>query len=256
MDFRSRAAAWCIATFAFVMYTCGAEHSRTQQVSLQRGWNAVFLEVAPENTDPAAIFAGLPIDVVATYLSRSSSAQFLTDPGAKMFKDAGWGVWYAESRPDAFLKTLHTIAGMQAYLIRVTADCVWSVTGTVQSQETTWTPNSYNLVGFSVHAQAPPTFAQFFSGSSAHNHNKIYRLANGAWRRVSNPAAETMRSGEAFWVYCQGNSTYRGPVRVETKTRHGVLLNGGTARLTLRNETGYPITPTLEHIVQGTNSVP
>ena len=65
-----------------------------------------------------------------------------------------------------------------------------------------------------------------------------------------------MRSGEAFWVYCDGASMYQGPLKVETTTRAGVVLGGSGDDITLRNETDHPVTPTLDHIVSGSNAVP
>lgn len=230
--------------------------TRTQTIQLQRGWNAVFLEVYPENPEPAVVFSGTPVDIAASHFTRSASAQFISEPGSDMFRKAGWGVWYSEARPEAFLKSLHAIHGQQAYLLHSKSDFTWQVSGSVTVSEVRWQPNAYNLVGFSVHATAAPTFNQFFKGSAAHQHNRIYRLQNGTWRRVNDPTAENMRSGEAFWIYCQGNSTYQGPLRVETTTQHGVVLASGADSIICRNQTTHPITPTVEHVVIGTNSLP
>lgn len=78
------------------------ENTRPQAIQLQRGWNAVFLEVYPVEAKPSALFAQTPIDVVAGYFAPESSAQFMTDPDANLFSQAGWGVWYAENRPMRF----------------------------------------------------------------------------------------------------------------------------------------------------------
>jgi hypothetical protein len=247
----------CLA--AVLLFVCGqaaANTTRTQEIQITRGWNAVFLEVYAENPDPAAVFAGTPVDIAASHFTRSGSAQFVTDPGSDMFKKAGWGVWFAESRPDAFLKTLHAIHGQQGYLIHSRSDFTWRVSGAVTVPDVKWQPNAFNFVGFGVHAQGAPTFAQFFGGSKAHRHNKIYRLANGSWRRVNDPSAEPMRSGEAFWIYAAGNSTYTGPVAIATTTKSGVLLSTGADDLTLRNATTHPVAATIEHVAPATNALP
>jgi hypothetical protein len=229
---------------------------RTQTIQLQKGWNAVFLEVYPDDSAPSVIFADTPVDIAAATFTRNVSAQFMIDPGTDLFRQAGWGVWYGEHRPDAFLRTLHAIYGQQAYLIHSRADFTWQITGSVVPPEVEWQPNAYNLVGFSVAAPNGPTFGQFFAGSKAHRHNRIYRLANGTWRRVTDPSAETMRSGEAFWIYCDGPSRYLGPLGVETATRRGLLLGLGAEAVTLRNQTDHPIAARIEHVVSGTNGVP
>lgn len=255
--FRSLAVLCC--SYLMTSHAFGAEagqNTRAQTIQLQRGWNAVFLEVSPAESRPSALFAQTPVDIVAGFYQRGSSAQYMTDPGADLFSQAGWGVWYSETRPDAFLKTLHGIYGQQGFLIHAKSDFTWTVTGVVTPGATRWQPNAYNFVGFGVHPVAAPTFAQFFSGSAAHRHNKIYRLASGTWRRVSDASAEAMRSGEAFWIFCDGASTYQGPLRVETTTRLGVVLGKGTDTMTLRNDTPNPLTPTVEHVASGGTPVP
>jgi hypothetical protein len=229
---------------------------RTQTIALQKGWNAVFLEVYPEAPAPAAVFADAPIDVVAAFHARTSTAQFVTDPGADLFNHAGWAVWYAENRPDAFLRTLHAIYGQQAYLVHATQDHTWNIRGSVVPPRTRWQPDSFNLVGFSVSKEAPPTFAQFFAGSKAHRHNRLYRLVNGSWQRINDPSAEPMRSGEAFWIYCDGGSKYQGPLSVETTSHRGMMFWSGTDSLILRNGTDYPIRPTVEHVATGPHAPP
>lgn len=84
-------------------------HRRIQEVSLTKGWNAVFLEVEPLDASPERIFAGLPVDRVATWYGGPVSNQFVTDPGVDLFKSKGWSVWYAPKLPEAFLKSLDSI---------------------------------------------------------------------------------------------------------------------------------------------------
>jgi hypothetical protein len=232
------------------------ESSRTQTIQLQKGWNAVFLEVYPPDPDPAIVFAATPIDLAASFYAPASSAQFMTDPGADLFRQTGWGIWHAPARVDAFLTTLHAIYGQQAYLIHAERDFTWQIRGAVIPPEVRWQADAFNFVGFSVHPQAGPTFAQFFNGSKAHRHNRIYRLVNGSWRRVTDPSAETIRAGEAFWIFCEGGSRYQGPLRVETTTRFGVFLGPGADALILRNHAGHPVTPTLEHVANSSRPVP
>gem|GEM_PF-347018 len=233
-----------------------ADPVRRQTVSLRAGWNAVFLEVAPQEPEPAKVFAGTPVDIAAAFSGPLTSAQFMTDPGANLFRLAGWSVWYAESRPDAFLKSLHAINGQQGYLLHSKQDFTLSVTGLVSPAAVRWQADAFNYVGFSVDAVAAPTFARFFGGSAAHNHNRIYRLENGVWRQATNPAAEVMRSGEAFWIFCAGASDYQGPLQVETTSRNGVVLGTAKDAVVLRNRTSHPVGVTMEHVVTAQNSVP
>jgi len=229
---------------------------RTQTIAMQAGWNAVFLEVHPANPEPASVFGALPVDIVASYFERPVAAQFVVNPDADLYKRAGWGVWYAADRPDAFLKTLHAVHGQQAYLIHARSAFTWRVAGLVATPEVRWQANAFNLVGFSVDAQTAPTFAQFFAGSRSHQHNRLYRLSDGTWRRVLDPGAEAMRSGEAFWIYCEGASRYPGPLEVKTTTRRGVVLGSAEDALILRNQSDHPVTPTVAHVVSDRRPVP
>ena len=243
---------------AFVLGVSAADPAatRTQTVDLKAGWNAVFLEVEPANPEPAAVFAGTPVDMAASFFARAGSAQYITDPAANLYKRAGWGVWYAPERPDAFLSTLHAVHGQRGYLVHALADLVWPVQGQVVRLPYRWEPNAFNLTGFPVARQGAPTFAQYFQGSKAHRHNRIYRLEGGSWRRVLDPSAEAMRSGEAFWIFCDGASTYQGPLRVQTPIERALFLGRAVGDVVLRNESTHPLTPTMEHVAAEGDPVP
>lgn len=222
-------------------------HRRTQEIPLTRGWNAVYLEVEPTDAAPAAVFAGLPVDKVATLFKNPGNQQFVTDPEVNLSKAQGWGVWYAPGLPEAFLKSLDAILGNRAYLIHAKENCRWRATGRVTGALAAWQPDAFNFTGFPVSATAPPTFAQFFAGASALRNQRIYRLVDGRWKQVLQPSSEAMKSGEAFWIYCKGPSDYQGPLRVEV-TGQVLGLGRGPADLTLRNEAPHPLTPAIEHV--------
>lgn len=222
-------------------------HQRVQQIALSKGWNAVYLEVQPSNSAPAAVFSGLPVDKVATLFKAPVSNQFVSDATVNLSKGQGWGVWYAAGSPEAFLKSLDTILGSRAYLIHTTAACQWRATGDALPTSVEWRADAYNFVGFPIASNGGPTFAQFFAGSKAHKDQAIYRLADGKWKKVLQASAETMKSGEAFWAYCKGPSDYQGPLRVETETHNGLIIGASGSQVVLRNETPYPLSPTIEH---------
>lgn len=225
-----------------------AGHRRVQEIALSKGWNAVFLEVEPSDGLPERAFAGLPVDRVATWYGGPVSNQFVTDPGVDLFKSKGWSVWYAPGLPEAFLKSLDVIEGNRAYLIHARQACQWRAAGRALPTQVTWRADAFNFVGFPVRSPGGPTFAQFFAGSKAHAGQAIYRLADGRWRRVLQPAAESMRSGEAFWIFCKGPSHYQGPLRVETASRLGLLLGRGAGEVILRNASPHPLGAGISHV--------
>lgn len=237
-----------ILAISAALVSWGQAPVREQVISLEPGWNAVYLEVDPSETAVEAVFQGLPVDQVAAYLRPVSAAQFIENPGADLFRKSGWQVWYAADREDHFLSTLHAVHGPQAYLVHATEAAMWRVRGTVLMNEIRWHADAFNLVGFGLQAGAEPTFEQFFSGSQAHRHNRIYRLEQGAWRQVENPAAEVMRSGEAFWIHAAGSSRYQGPLKVEAPTLRGLLLGSRPEGVVVRSAVGHPVAVTINHV--------
>lgn len=205
-------ALWLSLPGAF--WVCKADTMRTQTISLRKGWNSIFLEVQPRNSHPKDVFAGVPVETVATFFAQTQPAAYIRNPGDAPWREEGWGVWYAPGRPDSFLANLHAVHANQGYLIEASADYVWQVTGDVRLHSVRWQPDSYNFTGFALDSGAPPTFEKFFSPSTAHRSQRIFRLADGQWTPVREPAREVMRAGEAYWVYCKGGSDYQGPMRV------------------------------------------
>lgn len=231
-------------------------HLRNQEIQLQQGWNAVFLEVEPADTAPAKVFEGLPVDRVATLFQNPSTNQFVTDPGVELFKGSGWGVWYEPGLPEAFLKSLDAIEGNRAYLVHAKSAITWKVSGRVTGALTKWQPDAFNLVGFPVQAVGGPTFAQFFAGSDGHRGQTIYRLVGGRWKKVLQPSSETLRSGESFWIHCKGASDFQGPLQVETASSQGLMLSQGASEVILRNRCPHPLTATVHHVAGDTLPLP
>lgn len=226
-----------------------ANTTRTQTISLHKGWNAVQLMVTPSDAVPADVFGGTPITIAATYFGATTPAQFMQNPSATQWKKEGWGVWYAPGRADAFLSTLASITGNRAYLIYSKQDFTWNVTGDVSFPKVKWKSDSFNLVGFTLDPISPPTFDKFFAGSPAHLPCRIYRLVNDQWSLVANTGSTTMNSGEAYWIYCKGGSDYQGPL--SATSLNGSLSMTGTpaeAVLSFANQGSDPVNITVQTI--------
>lgn len=250
----------CVAAMAlgtlFTQARAEIGHQRVQEIALTAGWNAVFLAVEPADSTPEKVFAGLPIDTVATLFENPVSNQFVTDPSVDLLKSQGWGVWYAPGKPEAFLKSLDGILGNRAYLIHAKSACSWKAAGDAIMPSVQWRPDAYNFVGFEVRAQGGPTFGEFFAGSKAHVAQTIYRLAEGRWKKVLQPSAETMRAGEAFWIYSKGASAFQGPLGIETASRSGLLLGRGADQMIFRNTCPHPLSPTIEQVAGNDTALP
>jgi hypothetical protein len=66
-----------------------------------------------------------------------------------------------------------------------------------------------------------------------------------------------MRSGEAFWIYCQGHSDFTGPLDVSVPSGLGVVLEPGSVTdMTFRNTTDYPISFWVDHLPDQNTPIP
>ena len=74
-------AGFCAAWLALGCGTCVGQWT-TQTITLNPGWNAVYLEVEPASPDCDALFAGLPVESVWAWNRRFSSVQFIQDANA------------------------------------------------------------------------------------------------------------------------------------------------------------------------------
>lgn len=208
----------------------------TQTVTLNPGWNAVYLEVAPLSNSPAVVFKGLPSgSSVWAWTGKNDSVQFIQDPGEAPVISPKWLAIFT-STAESGLNNLYAITANSAYLIHVagSSPLTMNIDGRPTIRHKGWVPDSFNLTGFGFSGTAP-SFSSFFAPSAAHKNQAIYRLnnASGAWELVNNPSTTTMRSGEAFWIYCQSGSDYQGPLTVEANGSDGLDFGAGITILSL-----------------------
>lgn len=225
----------CVLT---VLVPCGSARGApvSQTLTLLPGWNAVFLEVEPGNTDPGTVFAGVTgLESVWAWNRRTSPAEYIQNP-ALPIEPSPYMLAYVPGNP--LITNLHAIRGETAYLVKIAAGAPASQSRVVHGEpaipKAAWQPNSFNFVGFhldaSLSAGSMPTYFDFFSGSPAHYLTppsgpagpEIYVLDNptGTWKRVV--VSDKMKAGEAFWVYCQGASAFGGPLSVQLERGRGL----------------------------------
>lgn len=195
----------------------------TQEFLLRPGWNAVFVEVTPAATDPAVVFAGLPIESVWARSERVTTADFVRNQNEVAWNDSDWRVFRPPDLPGAFASTLHAVLANRAYLIhsRGPTPTTWRIRGTPSLRHPAWVPDAFNLRGFPIDAANPPTVLAFFRASTAHYDlasgrlEPFYRLGqDGQWRELD--PTDRMIPGEALWVKCRGASTFVAPLLVRT----------------------------------------
>ncbi|MFN0067580.1 MAG: hypothetical protein ACKVYV_08080 [Limisphaerales bacterium] len=238
-----RPAGWLLLVTALCPPRVHAQ-ALTQTLTLQPGWNAVWLEVEPPDRAPSAVFAGLPLASVWTWSERVSATDFIQNPDTAGWNRAQWLAFFPTNSPEARLANLHAVLPQRAYLVRLagTNAVTWSVTGRPVLTTPDWVPDRFNLRGFPVDDTVAPTFRQFFRASGAHFEPgsgrlaEIFRLGpDGRWNAVA--PDDVMRRGEACWVYTRGASEFVAPFSLEVNSGEGVDFNGVLRRveITLRN---------------------
>lgn len=204
---------------AMGLATCNAYGAQvTRTYTLQSGWNAIYLDIEPDDSDPATVFNGISqIESVWMWNANAGTVEFIQNPAELEPAEAPYLTWL----PGSILSNLGAIHGNQAYLIKTTNTCSLTITGEPLLPRITWKPNSFNLVGFHLDAAHLTTFDSFFGpypefqqsdGSLA----EIYAL-NGSGIWVAAAPTDMMQAGEAFWIYCRGSSTFTGTVRVQVE---------------------------------------
>ena len=224
-----------------------------QVIVLQPGWNAVFLEVEPQPTAPDSVFQGLPVASVWRWNPEGNRVDFLQDPAEGLVSQPGFLGYFPPHRPESILTNVYAIEANTAYLINLegTVPVTWTLRGRPSLEPTPWIADSFNLRGFHVNGSAAPAFGDYFEASTAHAGQPVYRLtAAGVWGLVTAQYSTPIRSGEAYWVYCEGPSDYRGPIEIDTEDGDAVEFGGGlnTARIFLKNRSTVPAVVSIRYL--------
>jgi len=215
-----------------------------QSITLQPGWNALYLEAAPTPSACAAQFAGLPVESVWKWNQVFRAAQFDTDPSVPMPADPRWLGWMPDRNPYAFLNTLAELEGHAAYLIKVAtnaAPVAWTWTGRVIPTRVEWYPYQYNLVGMVVNPANPPSLAEYFRHTPevdalGNGGGAIYEVAaSGAGTLIRQTARYLIEPGRAYWVRAKNPGRYAGPLTVTAGAALDFMRETTEQDLTVRN---------------------
>jgi len=213
----------------------------TQTIKLSTGWNAVFIEIAPIHPKPDILFKDLPVDQVFTYHTQKTSVQFIQEPDEIEFNKDGWNRWVPAQQNDAFLNNIFNIFPGQAYLIHATNDHIWQLTGNAHLTKQVWQPDSFNLKGFYVNPEAPPTFASYFQYSQAHASLTVFSLINSHWQQITDIENTPIESGKAYWIYSKGGSDYNGPLKIDLSSTLNFNIEKLSSNIHCFNRTQNPL---------------
>jgi hypothetical protein len=228
-----------------------ASTTRIQIIHISKGWNAVFIEVKPVNPAPDSVFQETPVDQVFTYYPKKSSIQYIQEPDEIDIKNDGWSRWVPPENNDSFLNSIFQILPGHAYLIHSKENFTWKLTGNAYFKQKAWQPDSFNLTGFYVNPDDPPTFASFFQHSEAHKPIIVYNLVNDLWQQIKDPETVLIESGKAYWIYSKGGSDYHSPTRITLPLNADGLSFGiekTTSKIHLVNKTDLPLDITIQQM--------
>ncbi len=171
-----------VAVAALFAATANASHV-AETMTLEAGWNAIYLESTPTNAACADFFAGAPVARVASYHSDAySSTRQIADDGTEIAqKPISYYVWVPG---DEKASTMTALAGGRVYLVYATAD--WTsdeFLGVPAAPQQTWRAASgdagfVNLVGVSADADVAVTARAYFGeGPFGPASGTAYRIA-------------------------------------------------------------------------------
>lgn len=226
-----------------------------QTVSLAKGWNAVYLQVEPEDPRCEVVFADWPVTSVSLYNMEHAFAQYTESPDEPVNRRAEFLTW-APGLPEGANDLNRVIAG-HAYIIFATASCQRALTGRPAVPRIEWVPgtNACNLVGF--RQQETATFGTYLSGAGFDGGKlSVWGVGgtNGSGPTLQPVGAFTglntalIERGKAYFIACDKVSTFSGPVNVSPEGTGGIFFPSNNVYQTLRmkNEHGAPLTVTLK----------
>lgn len=239
-----------------------AEVSYQQTFELNPGWNAVYLEVQPDNNDIDQMLAGVPVESVWRWIPKGvGQVEFIQNPAEGLQNINGWHGYFPFPKPESFLTNLFTLRANQAYLIKLAGSKTvsWTISGRPHVRKTRWHSDSFNLVGLPVEPGLEPTFGDYFASSTAHADQPIYRLSSGGvWELVEQPHASPVKTGEAYWIYTNGQSEYQGPMEVSLEYGDALEYKASltSQRIIVENHTDIPTAITVRRHGDAVNPIP
>jgi hypothetical protein len=208
-----------------------AAPTTSQSFDLQPGWNSIFVELDPDDNNPATLDDNAParvfnlsdIQMVWAFPRSGSTVQYIEQPSEAGFSNPDWRVYIPSSVPTAALTNLHAVSAGRVYLVKLggTQPKTLVVQGKPEFRRIQWLPESFNLVGF--HANPDPTqqvtFADFLALPGSSN-PAIYKLVNNNWTLQSKNSL--VEPGRGYWIYNDGTIKLSGPLDIADNALNGL----------------------------------
>lgn len=222
-----------------------AEVMVRQDITLNRGWNAVYVEVAPP-TSPDVIFADWPVNSVgfydpAAFLSTRQFTQDWDSHGLSMNPIAKWHRNYPEA------STVRSVPAGTVCLVFNTNNTatVVSVTGVPAAPRITWhitnTNLVYNFVGVSLQHGAfvsPLDYLDGFGGNFLSD--GLYKISGNNEDRTQSYLPlytySTVKDGDVILVASDLQCDWSGVLNVSPMSGIDFGMESSKATLTIRND--------------------
>ena len=244
-----------VVTAAACLATLGASAQYVREtLTLDRGWNAVYIESTPDEADCAAFFADLPVTRVGAYQPTVSPRQ-IDDSGREILQQPLSYLTWVKGETEA--NTLLAITGGRCYLIYATAAATKTFLGIPSAPQTSWRAADVsgngllNIAGASLAAGTESVTARKYFGEGP------YGASGGTINGVSGTdealptftdlglfGTAKVKSGRAYALTAKDDGEWSGVislpngegVTVATGENYGSLTvaNAGTAERTFR----------------------
>ena len=251
-----RASFWLLfGTALAAVSSAPADVTVRQEITLKRGWNAVYVEVSPDAT-PGEVFADWPVKSVgfydpAAFLATRQFSQTWDSQGVSMQPVATWHRDYPEASQADRIP-----AGAVCLVFNTNAtQTAVSVTGVPAAPRMTWhvtdTNEVYNFVGFSLQRGASIYPGDYLDGFDGNFLKSGFFKFSGNFEDQSptvKPVYSTTKvsDGDVLLVASDKQSDWSGVLHVSPMTGLDFETGGTKATLSVRNDGGAGRTVAVE----------
>lgn len=229
---------------AMALATTAHAEWATQSLTLHPGWNAVFLEVQPDDNSCEAVFDGLPVKSVWQWARKQQIQQFVQNPNELLPKSPDWQIYFPKTEQRAFLTDLFAVYAGTPYLIELDSpeDVTWVLNGRVSTAKVNWLPKSFNFAGFYLDPAVKAKFKDFLSYDPALAGQAVYKVTPDGKTAMVDTATETLEKGQAYWIYANAATSYAGPFSASVETGKSLDFQSDFTQgaLLISNATGEP----------------
>ncbi len=236
-----------LSLFAALLFAWSAEAAlphTSQNISLVSGWNAVYIEVSPEQTADE-LFAAWPVDHVGLYDPASflATRQFSADWTSQGLRREAMAAWYREAPEASTLKRVP--AGSVLVTFCKSSSFLATLRGAPAAPRTTWhvtgTNTVYNFVGFSVSQTTDIT--AYLEGSPCENAKSLAYYRIGGNDSNASPQSLEVRTwnknvsdGDVLLLPSDEISDWSGVLHVSPVSGVNFGQNSNKEKLSIRND--------------------